>query len=271
MPKSRKTQKQTIEELFHDKYASSVKLEDLNVEENFSLAAQENRSAEKMFGDLEGKRVLDLGCGFGETAVYWATKGAKVDAIDISSESIELAKKLATKYKVSKNCNFKQMAAEDLKFKDNYFDYVFGNGVLHHVQLMEAGKEIKRVLKKGGRAAFVEPLKYNPVINVYRRIANEVRTPTENPLGFGDINKLKTVFPHVKHSEYEMLTLLIFVWFFIVSRVSPNEQRYWRKILRVTGPLKLILGSLIFLDKIALSLIPPLRYFCWNTVIELRK
>lgn len=266
----RKTKKQIIEEKFHDQYASTVNLDEINVSENFSLAAQENRHAAKLFGDVKGKKILDLGCGFGETAVFWAQKGASVDAVDISAVSIYLAEKLAKKHKIS-GIHFQQMAAEDLKFKNNYFDFVFGNGVLHHVDISKTIKEVHRVLKKGGLAIFVEPLTYNPLINIYRTIADKVRTPTEKPLSFANINKMRKIFSYVGHHEYHFLTLLIFVWFYLVAGVSPNQERYWRKILQVKGNLRSFLKFLIFVDKIVLKLIPPLRYFCWNTVIELRK
>lgn len=268
---AKKTKKQLTEEKFHDHYAAGVKLEDVDVAENFSYSAQENLFALKSFGNLRGKRILDLGCGFGETAVYWAKKGAIVEGVDISSESINLAKKLAKKYNVTKTCNFAQMTAENLKFKSSYFDFAFGNGVLHHVTLEPSAKEIWRVLKKGGHAVFVEPLAYNPVISVYRKIADEVRTPTEKPLTFKEINSLKKIFKHVEHREFELLTLSMFIWFFIVNRVSPNADRYWRKILRVRGTQKKVLKFLIKMDKYILTLVPPLRYLCWDTVITFKK
>ncbi len=267
----KKTQRQIVEEKFHDTYAASMDLKDVNIRENFSFAAQENRMARNTFGNLKGKKVLDLGCGFGETAVYWALKGADVEAIDISSKSIALAKKLAAKNKVWKNCKFQTMTAENLKFKDQYFDYVFGNGVLHHVDLNKAAKEIYRVLKPGGKGIFVEPLAYNPIINIYRIIADTVRTPMEKPLTFKQIDSMAKFFTTVAHREYECLTLIIFVWFFIVARISPNEERYWRKILTLRGSQKAVLKVLINLDKILLKLLPPAKYFCWNTVVEVVK
>ena len=266
-----KTKKQVAEEQFHDKYALNTKLEEINVFENFSFAAQENRYALKLFGNLMGKTILDLGCGFGETAVFWAKKGALVEAVDISSASIEIAKKLAKKHKVSKNCRFQTMVSEDLKFKKEYFDFVFGNGVLHHIDLDKSAPQISRVLKRNGQAIFVEPLAYNPIINIYRDIAQDVRTPTESPLTFSKINKLKKHFKSVNHREFELLTLLIFLWFYLASRVNPNKERYWRKFLKTRGRLRNALKVLISADNVILKLLPPLRYLCWNTVIMAKK
>lgn len=267
----KKTAKQIVEEKFHDDYASGQDLGDLNVWENFSLAAQENRYARGVFGKLRGKRILDLGCGFGETAIYWAKKGAKVEAVDISLNSIKLARRLALKHSVSDKVCFQQMPAENLKFSGSYFDFVFGNGVLHHVDIDRTVREVYRVLKPSGVAVFVEPLAYNPVINIYRSIADRVRTPTERPIFLSDIKKTKKVFKNLRLRYFQLFTLLIFLWFFLVSRVSPNEERYWRKILKVKGVQKSMLKILILADKIFLKIFPPLRPLCWNIVIELRK
>lgn len=266
-----KTKKQLVEEQFHDEYALTIDPKTINIYENFSLAAQENRYARSIFTKVKGKKILDLGCGFGETAIYWAKKGAEVESVDISEESIKLAQRLAKKFKVTKNCRFQPMATENLRFPANYFDFVFGNGVLHHIDIPKSIKEVNRVLKKEGKAVFVEPLAYNPAIDVYRQIADKVRTPTERPLTFAVINKMKKYFPNVKHTEFHFFTLLMFVWFFLIDRVNPNRERYWRKILKVKGFQKSTLRFLITLDSIVLKLIPPLRYLCWNTVIELKK
>jgi len=205
-----------------------------------------------------------------QTAVYWAKKGANVEAIDISSASISLAKKLARKHGVTKKCHFQTMTAENLKFKKEQFDYIFGNGVLHHIDLKKSAPEIHRVLKKSGKAIFIEPLAYNPVINVYRYIAKEARTPTEKPLTFQQINMLKKNFSRVRHREFEMLTLLIFLWFYLASRMNPNKLRYWRMILRTRGTTRKVLQALIFADNIFLK-IPLSGYLCWNTVVIVEK
>lgn len=266
-----KSKKQIIEEKFHDKYAKSVDFNSIDINESFSLGAQENRRAMAIFGKIKGKKILDLGCGFGETSVYFAKKGADVIAVDISNECIRIGKKLAQKYKVKKNCKFMHMLAEDLKFKNNYFDYIFGNGVLHHVDLNKAAQEVERVLKPQGTAIFIEPIPYNPVINIYRKVADKVRTPTEKPVSFKSIKSLNKYFKEVSHEEFHLFTLLIFIYFFVLARISPNDTRYWKKITQLEGTPKRVLIVLIGIDKILLKYIVPLRYFCWNTVIKLKK
>jgi ubiquinone/menaquinone biosynthesis C-methylase UbiE len=97
-----------------------------------------------------GKRVLEVGCGAGVDLVSFALAGADVSAIDLSSKSIELAKKNLKAFYC--HGDVRVANAEKLPFGDNMFDFVHSWGVLHHmVHTVEAINEIKRVLKPGGK------------------------------------------------------------------------------------------------------------------------
>lgn len=266
----KRTQKQRHEETFHDHYAKTLGVDDITVFTKPSAGYQELQKTEHIFGTVQGKKILDLGCGCGETAVFWARKGAQVEAIDISRGMIALTKKLTRKYGVTRNCHAKQMTAENLTFKSNSFDYIFGDGILHHVDLEQTLNQIHRVLKKGGFAVFIEPLAYNPIINVYRDIATTVRTTYERPITFTEIGKMTTVFRNVTHEEYHLFTLIVFIFFYL-SGINPNKHRYWKKFRDVDGLLGKILLFLSYCDRVFLKLIPPARYLCWNTVIIIQK
>ena len=220
----------THEREFHDRWAENIRIDDLLVKEAFeSPTAVENRYALSQFGDLRGKKILDLGCGAGEAAVYFSTKGARSSGCDISPGMIETAQALARKHEVQ--VDFSVADAGCLPYPDGSFDFVFGNGVLHHVDPVVAAKEIRRILKDGGKAAFVEPLPYNPAIKFYRRIAREVRTDYERPLGFRDMEKLRPVFSIFHHEEFWLVSLLIFGHFYFVRRWNPSKIRYWKKVI----------------------------------------
>lgn len=94
--------------------------------------------------------ILDGGCGTGYFSLMFPYKG--YIGVDFNEDYINFAKK---KY----NRNFKRMDAVNLQFDDNYFDIVFVNGMLHHLQddiLAKVLSEIKRVLKPGGHALIIE-------------------------------------------------------------------------------------------------------------------
>src|SRR5207302_1903430 len=59
--------------------------------------------------------------------------------------------------------------AERLPFADASFDRVWGNAVLHHLDLGRAAPELRRVLAPGGVAVFCEPWGENPLLTWARR------------------------------------------------------------------------------------------------------
>ena len=260
------------EEHFHDEWALGVSAKEINAFAPFTgPTSPEYKEAVQMLGSLKGKKVLNTGCGLGEETVYMASKGAKVVAIDISKEMLRKTKELAKRYNVVDRITFKQMSAEKLLWKSNTFDLVFGCNILHHVNLVKMVKEVKRVLKKDGVAVFSEPLAYNPFINVYRVMASKVRTDHEHPLMHEDFVSIKKIFPKMSHKEFQLSTLLIFVWFFIGERQHPNKTRYWKKIITEAKKYKKPFQALYGLDKVLLKVFPFLRKYCWVSVIRVQK
>lgn len=255
---------------FHDKWAGSIRLDDLLVKDSFeSPTAIENRYVLSQLGSLKGKRILDLGCGAGEGAVYFALQGAESYAFDISPGMVEVARTLSQKYGVQ--VKFVVAEAGRLPYPDQFFDLVFGNGVLHHVDFVLCAQEVRRVLKPSGKAAFVEPLAYNPIIQLYRKIAKEVRTDYEVPLNFRDIQKMQPVFKEFHHREFWLASLLIFTHFFFIRRWHPGKVRYWKKVIEAGYDYEKLFGKLQAMDKWLLKHLPFLKPFCWNTVLIAKK
>ncbi|NOY61304.1 MAG: class I SAM-dependent methyltransferase [Calditrichaeota bacterium] len=107
--------------------------------------------------DSDGKKILDICCGHGFTSVRLAKIGAQVTGIDVSPKMIELAQKNAEFNDVDERISTRVMSVQAMDFADQNFDFVVGIGALHHLNLETAGHEISRVLKKGGKAIFLEP------------------------------------------------------------------------------------------------------------------
>lgn len=110
----------------------------------------------------ESLKVLDLGCGDGvaEIFVQQYFSNWKVEGIDVSKESIEMAKQQRLT-----NSNFAVYDGIHIPFADESFEVIFVAGVLHHVEfsLHEAMlQEMRRVLKKGGRLIIYEHNPLNP-------------------------------------------------------------------------------------------------------------
>ena len=107
--------------------------------------------------NIQGKKILDMGCGYGFTSVTLAKREGQITSIDISPKMIALTKRNAEFNNVNNSINAFVMSAQSLEFDDNSFDFVVGLGILHHLNLELAGKEISRVLEPGGQAIFIEP------------------------------------------------------------------------------------------------------------------
>jgi len=256
------------EAAFHDEWASGVDVAQTLVDETFTAnTAIENQHVLKQFGNLQGKRVLDYGCGAAEGGIYFAKQGAIVTAIDVSAGMLSLAERLAKHHGVS--IETRQVNTDRIPAENDEFDYIYGNGVLHHVPLDTAMPEIARILRPAGRACFIEPLPYNPVINVYRKIAKDVRTDDERPLTFGQIDRFRNQFGEVDHSEFWLSTLAVFLKFFVWDRVDPNKERYWKKIYTDAQQIDGLFTPLHKLDQKVLALAPWMGGMCWNTVITL--
>jgi SAM-dependent methyltransferase len=96
--------------------------------------------------DLQGRRVLDVGCGTGRFAAAVADR-AKVWAVDPSPEMLAVAAARAPAVR------FKQAPAERLPFKDGWFERAVMWLVVHLVDWPRAFAELHRVLALDGRAA----------------------------------------------------------------------------------------------------------------------
>lgn len=126
----------------------------------------------KMIDDLnlrDGMKILEIGTGRGDTAMYLARSAGQIIGIDYSKEAIKIAKKIQSGYpkRIQKKAKFYVMDASDLKFKDNYFDVVIFIDTIDHLNkrgVNKSMKEISRVLKPGGRL-FIKTCSNNILLN----------------------------------------------------------------------------------------------------------
>lgn len=251
---------------FHDQWAQDTPLQKIAVREAFEApTAVENRAILERMGDLRGKRLLDVGAGLGESSVYFALKGADVTAVDLSPGMVERAVALGQAHGVS--IRGVVQSGERLDVEAGYYDIVYVANTIHHVtdkdQLFQ---QMHQALKPGGRFFSFDPLAYNPVIEVYRRMATKVRTEDEAPLTFQDVERARVYFPDVQHREFWILTLSLFLKYFLIDRVHPNSERYWKKILLETPETLGWWMPLANIDR-WLTRIPLVRRLAWNMVM----
>lgn len=108
-----------------------------------------------LLGPLEGKALLDIGCGQGPLSRALAKRGAVMTGVDPQEAVIEIARKNAP------DATFRQSGAEALPFDDATFDGAIILNSLHHVpeSLVDAALSgAMRVVKRGGVFLILEPL-----------------------------------------------------------------------------------------------------------------
>jgi ubiquinone/menaquinone biosynthesis C-methylase UbiE len=115
-------------------------------EKEVFLNSFEEGSMGNFWGDLQGKKVLDLGCGTGRLISEMLIDGGEVTGVDVSDEMLKIAREKFP------NVEFVQGISSDLPFENDTFDVVVAAFLIVHVRdLRTTFREIHRVLKEGGR------------------------------------------------------------------------------------------------------------------------
>lgn len=107
---------------------------------------------ESMLPDLRGKRVLDLGCGFGWHCIYAVERGAaSAVGVDISERMLAVARK-QTAYE---NVKYYRTPIEDIDFPEHSFDVVISSLALHYIGPFEdVVKKVRSCLETNGAFIF---------------------------------------------------------------------------------------------------------------------
>lgn len=171
-----------------------------------------------------GGRLLSYGCGKGIQALIVAKKGYSVAGFDIADSLITIANKLAKKYGLDSQAEFTVQPAETLSYADESFDGIWGENILHHVELARAVPEMVRVLKPGGIAVFKDsmvaqfrnsirkspPISWilKPGVKCMATGARYTLTVDERPLNDDDLAIMRRSFSTMTLERYNLLAVM---------------------------------------------------------------
>lgn len=206
-------------------------------------------------GALEGRRVLDLGCGSGDLTVLLALARARVVGIDLSPGMVEVARRRVETFAPGADASFAAAPAEELPLEDGSVDVILGRFILHHLDIPRAAAECARVLAPGGQAFFVENSGRNPLLMFARnRLAGRFGIPRygtvdERPLCEEDVRALREHLPDLR-LEYP-----VFDFFAIFDRQVLRHRWRWAS--------RLLRG----LDRLIWRWLPPVRAWSFRVLV----
>lgn len=206
-----------------------------------------------LLGDVRGKTVLEYGCGDGTNTLPLALRGARVVALDISADLIKIAHERLRVNGVTSGVEFVVGSAHDLPLADDSVDVVFGMAILHHLDLALSAREVRRVLRPGGRAIFQEPVRNSPTLKAVRKLipyrAPDV-SPFERPLTDQELKDYARGF-----SSYRSKAFLL-----------PTSS-----LVGVLAPLRRYTKNAYRFDASLLNKFPSLAYYSTTRVVEMIK
>jgi 2-polyprenyl-3-methyl-5-hydroxy-6-metoxy-1,4-benzoquinol methylase len=159
--------------------------------------------------DLSGKRLLDFGCGTGQTSTQLAALGAFVVGIDISPELIELARRRAELDGVTDHVQFQNV--DLLKAPPDSFDLILCSAVLHHVDYSVVLPILRSYLKPGGKIVIGEPIATSPLLRKIRNWLPVSRdaSPDEKQFDAAEIAAIAGVFDRPELFYFNLTSRLI--------------------------------------------------------------
>lgn len=212
-------------------------------------------------GHLNGKKVLDLGCGNGHLSLLLASHGALVTAVDMSENAVKATLKLVDcKKELIKNQGgsvsaFCMDALDIDRFSDTPFDFVFGKFILHHIEPFDVFvKKLSSVVKSGGRLVFYENSSNNSLLMFFRtHLVGHFGIPKysdgiEVPLMESEITELR---------KYFIVKIIIpkLVFFRLIGEyIFPNNRQLF-----------------IELDNFCFRVFPVIKHWSYHQLLVMKK
>lgn len=194
-----------------------------------------NKNLYSKLSEHRGKRVLAIGVGNSTDLDFLNQLTSEIVSVDISYYGL----------KESNDFMRVQMDANLMGFKAHSFDVVFMRTVFLHLQHRRTLLEIRRILQEGGTFFWIEPMKNNIFLWLYRLLISPGRFTDVDYLTYDEILAMKSMFHHFWHSEYYLFTVFLIPIYLVFP--------WMRKVVRF----------FVSLEQRVLSRFECFRRFCW--------
>ena len=184
------------------------------------------------FVELNGKTLLEIGCGDGRLTALLAGKAEAITAIDPDNSSIETARSNID------GVNFLVGSGEELDFANETFDIVLFSYSLHHQDCIKALAEAIRVVRHDGQILIVEPAydgEYSLLVSIFEKNESQLLRKTLDYITSGSFKILRNDTYCVAHpfaDEKELYT------YFTKNYMNEKDNSAVEKIQAVIGDKK---------------------------------
>jgi SAM-dependent methyltransferase len=110
-----------------------------------------------LLNEIRGKTVVTFGCGDAASVIALGSLGARVTAIDSSADNLRRIGERASANRIHTQITLIRSDAVKIPVADGVVDRVFCAAELHCADCVSVGRQIRRILKPGGSAVFVQP------------------------------------------------------------------------------------------------------------------
>ena len=176
---------------------------------------------EKLLAPLQGRRILDIGCGRGSLLQVLAERGASVAGLDPDEAMLEMAQTLVPKAALKQGC------AQLLPWGDASMHAAIFLNSLHHVpapDMLLALEEAARVVGRGGSIVVIEPLSEGSFFDALRLIEDEteVRQAAQDAI----VRAIRRgIVSESRRIEYDRIELFADAAAFMARAVAADPSR----------------------------------------------
>lgn len=192
---------------------------------------------------LRGKRVLEIGLGYGTLGEAIARRGAEYEAVDLASAPVELMRMRLARMGRDPN-TARQASALALPYPDGRFDFVYTIGTLHHTGDLRRGvAEVHRVLRPGGTAVVMVYNRHSlrQLVHLARARGRLTVERAKRLVAAYDSNETGAGAPHTDFSSRRDVRRLFAAFEDVRIEVRNFDPIVWRN--RVLVPRERLLGN----------------------------